>query len=261
MFFGFNKQQALLEEESVLWMFDVFDWALRNIGSQKFQHEIKLIFPNNEYFPGRVESAEGMAALIFSQVKQYAGIASLPCELVNEEGVVCAMPADANTTELAPTAGAEALRFIYATHTLNDPEVLIASYAHQIAYHIVNTANERPPGGEENLPHAAELVATVLGFGVVIANTANTQKIRSCGSCSGPAVERESFLSQYDLTYALAIFSTLKRLPVQNAHQHLKKSLRSFYKKSVKELSNHQQINSLLGTYPDLVQHSIKGSH
>jgi hypothetical protein len=260
MFFGFNKQKTLLDEESALWMFDVFDWALRNIGSQKFQQEVKLVLPNNECFPGRVESAEGMAALIFSQVQHYAGISSLPCELENEEGVLCALSGNEDSTALTPTENEKVLRFIYITHTLNNPEVLIASYAHQIAYFIVTTANEPPPGGKDNLPHAAELVATFLGFGVVMANTANTQKIRSCGSCSGPAVERESFLSQYDLTYALAIFSLLKRLPVKNVSPQLKKSLRSFYKKSLKELSGNKHVSALLETYPDLKQHNLEGS-
>ncbi len=236
--FGFNRQAALLDDESVYWMLDVFDWALANFNGRKLQAETKLIYPNNDYFPGKESSVEGMAALIFTQVKSYAGITALPCDLQNETGVSHAVPPESGPVELPVVPDSKKWVFTYHTHTLNNPEVLIASFVHQIAYHIVSSAHHPPPGGNENWPHAAEILATVMGFGVIMANTANTQKIRSCGSCSGPAVERESFLSQYDMSYALALFCTLKNIPVKEAILHLKKSLRAFYKKSHKEISS-----------------------
>ncbi|VAW99443.1 hypothetical protein MNBD_GAMMA19-1992 [hydrothermal vent metagenome] len=236
--FGFNRQTALLDGESVCWMLDVFDWALVNFDSRKLQAETKLIYPNNDYFPGKESSVEGMAALIFAQVKSYAGIAALPCDLQNETGVSHTVPSESGSAELPMVPDSKKWIFTYHTHTLNNPEVLIASFVHQIAYHIVSSAHNPPPGGNENWPHVAEILATIMGFGVIMANTANTQKIRSCGSCSGPAVERESFLSQYDMSYALAIFCTLKNIPVKEATLHLKKTLRTFYKKAHKEISS-----------------------
>jgi len=236
MMFGFNRQATLLDDESVCWMLDVFDWALANFNGRKLQAETRLIYPDNEYFPGKENSVEGMAALIFAQVKAHAGIAALPCDLQNETGISHAVPPEADSAELPMVPDSKKWVFTYHTHTLNNPEVLIASFAHQIAFHIVSSAPNPPPGGNENWPHVAEILATIMGFGVIMANTANTQKIRSCGSCSGPAVERESFLSQYDMSYALAIFCTLKNIPVKEATLHLKKTLRTFYKKSHKEI-------------------------
>jgi len=258
--FGFMRQTALLDSESVDWMLDVFDWALANFNAQKLQTETRLIYPNNEYFPGEESSVEGMAALIFTQVKTYAGIAALPCDLQNETGVSHAVPPG---SELPVAADSKKWVFMYHTHTLNNPEVLIASFAHQIAFHIVSSAHNPPPGGKENWPHAAEILATMMGFGVIMANTANTQKIRSCGSCSGPAVERESFLSQYDMSYALAIFCTLKNIPVKEATLHLKKTLRAFYKKSHKEMlsatfSGNDRLAFLQTTYFSTHQQAIK---
>jgi len=251
MMFGFMRQAALLDGESVDWMLDVFDWALAKFNGQKLQTDTRLIYPNNECFPGEENSVEGMAALIFAQVKTYAGIAALPCDLQNETGISHAVPSG---SELPVAADSKKRVFMYHTHTLNNPEVLIASFAHQIAFHIISSAHNPPPGGNENWPHAAEILATMMGFGVIMANTANTQKIRSCGSCSGPAVERESFLSQYDMSYALAIFCTLKNIPVKEATLHLKKTLRAFYKKSHKEILNTtfsgtNRLASLQATY------------
>ncbi|NOX91524.1 MAG: hypothetical protein GXP18_03465 [Gammaproteobacteria bacterium] len=263
MMFGFNRQAALLDNESVDWMLDVFDWALSRFNNQKLQTETRLIYPNNDYFPGKENSVEGMAALIFAQVKTYAGIAALPCDLQNETGASRAVPPDSGHTELPAVPDSKKWVFMYHTHTLNNPEVLIASFAHQIAFHIVSSAHNPPPGGSENWPHVAEILATIMGFGVIMANTANTQKIRSCGSCSGPAVERESFLSQYDMSYALAIFCTLKNIPVKEATLHLKKALRTFYKKSHKEMLNTtffgaDRLASLQATCSENHQHIIK---
>jgi hypothetical protein len=81
----------------------------------------------------------------------------------------------------------------------------------------------------------------------MMANSANTAKIRSCGSCSGPAVERSNALSQYDITYALAIFSCLKNIPSKEVMVNLKKSLRPFYKKAAKEVMNKKEELDRIG--------------
>ena len=53
-------------------------------------------------------------------------------------------------------------------------------------------------------------------------------------------------MSQYDTTYALAIFSVLKGIPNQQVLKHLKKSLRPYYKKAVKDILSHSdQLNQL----------------
>ena len=107
-------------------------------------------------------------------------------------------------------------------------------------------SKEPPPGGVENWPHITEVVAVFMGFGLMMANSANTVKIRYCGSCSGPAVERGNALSQYDITYALAIFCCLKEIPMREVLVNLKKSLRPFYKKAAKEVMNKtEELNRI----------------
>lgn len=246
MFSKLLKPRACLDEETTLWLFDTFAWALRNLDAGVFWDETILVTPSNEHFPGNENSAHGMANLIFNQVKEHAGLKHWPTRLVNmREGMPVGAPklqvegALRGSKGIMPTGGTiHELSVAYNPDQLRDPEVLIADYAHVLAHYLGSMSKEPPPGGVENWPHITEVVAVFMGFGLMMANSAHTVKIRSCGSCSGPAVERSNALSQYDITYALAIFSCLKEIPTKEVLVHLKKTLRPFYKKAARELTN-----------------------
>ncbi|MGB5650137.1 MAG: hypothetical protein WBM59_08640, partial [Sedimenticolaceae bacterium] len=49
-------------------------------------------------------------------------------------------------------------------------------------------------------------------------------------------VRRQAYVSQHDITYALAIFSALKGLPQKEVLAHLKKSLRGHFKQASREV-------------------------
>src|SRR5210317_633290 len=77
------KPKACLDKETTLWLFDTFAWALRNLDARVFYDETILVTPSNQHFPGTENSVHGMANLIFSQVKEHAGLKHWPTELVN----------------------------------------------------------------------------------------------------------------------------------------------------------------------------------
>ena len=257
------KSKPCLDNESTLWLFDTFAWALRNLDAQVFYDETILVTPSNQHFPGTENSAHGMANLIFNQVKEHAGLSHWPTKLTSmAEGRPAASPkieingALRGSKGVMPAGDAvHQLSIAYNPDQLRDPEVLIADYAHVLAHYLGSMAQEPPPGGVENWPHITEVVAVFMGFGLMMANSANTVKIRSCGSCSGPAVERSNALSQYDITYALAIFSCLKKIPASEVLVNLKKSLRPFYKKAAKEVMNKQgELNRIRQSSPASVR-------
>ncbi len=229
-------------------MFDSFSWALRNFDTADFFNKTVLVTPSNAHFPGSEDSAEGMANLILDKVKEYAGMQDWPFHLVDENNMESIPPETKLEVPVRETSGvtttpvdlSEKFFVVYNQNQLKDPEVLISNFAHTLAHYLSATAVEPPPGGEENWHHVTELLAVFMGFGVMMANSANTAKIRSCGSCSGPAVERENFLSQFDVTYALAIFCCLKGIDARDAVQHLKPSLRSFFKKATKDVTRRK---------------------
>lgn len=248
--FSLFRSEPLLDEASIWWLFDVFAWALRNLGSDVFHRETILVLPTNQHFPGREQSVHGMAQLIFEQVQQHAGLGHWPCGLVEPERF------DADARPRLALRGAirggkgvvpedsegHTLAFTYDPALIGNPEALIASFAHSLAHFLGSTVEEEPPpGGRENWPHLTEVLGVFMGFGLMMANSAFRAPAGGCNSCAGPAAERPSFLSQYDIAYALALFTVLKRIPNKTVLCHLKKPLRPFFKRAIKDIKDRAE--------------------
>ncbi len=255
--FGLLRSKPLLDEESAQWIFDVYHWALTNLGSDVFQEETRLVLPSSEDFPGRADSLHGMARLIFDQVVAHAGMGHWPLELV-EPG----QPTFGDAASLrmqGPLRGRSAnaaqavepaarLSLAYTPALVNEPEALIAEFAHQLAHLLATQVDEAPPGGHENWPYLTELLGGFMGFGLMFANTAFKAPRGGCGSCAVGVAQRASFLSQYDLTYALALFSILKDIRPREVLPHLRKPLRPFFKGAVKEIERRAEALEALQT-------------
>lgn len=243
--FNLFRQRELLEKDTVEWLFDVFAWGLRNFDRRVFFDETILVIPSNKHFPGRVNSVEGMAGLIFEQVKTYAGMKHWPCKLVDQtrisepvQAVKVLIDGDirgAGGIEPEAVADEHKLLIAYNPHQINNPEAMIASYAHTLAHYLGSMAQEPPPGEEELWPHMTEILAVFMGFGAMFANSASVFR-GGCGRCHNPLAERTAFLSQDEITYALALFCVLKDIPNKEVLPHLKKHLRPIFKKAVKQL-------------------------
>jgi hypothetical protein len=243
--FGLFKDRALLEETSAQWLFDAFAWSLENFNEKLFYSDTQLVLPNNQFFPGRVDSVQGMANLVFEQVKHYAGISHWPTLLADQNS--CSLLNPPQVEIRGALRGPEGiadetvavdhrLQIPYNPQQINNPEGMIAVFAHTLAHYMGQMAKTPPPGGVEYWPHATELLAIFLGFGVMFANSAFTFR-GGCGSCYNPNSNRDAYLSEREATYALAIFSVLKGIPNSSVTSHLKSHLRSFYKKAVKEIN------------------------
>ena len=258
MFFSLFKSEPLLDQATVDWLFDCYDWALQQFDAQVFRDEAVLVLPSDRFFPGRVDSAEGMANLIFDKVKAYAGVAHWPTRLVDaRQGVsqsqarLVIAGALRGSLGVSPEMVEDDQRLLvpYDPALINNPEAMIATLSHQLAHYLATLAKQPPPGGEENWGQVTEVLAVFLGFGLMFANSAFNVRIPRCGSCAPQPVDRQSFLSQYDTTYALAIFSVLKGIPNRAVVPHLKPALRGFYKKAVREVAANSAALERLQRY------------
>ncbi|MDX2507346.1 MAG: hypothetical protein QNL62_23115 [Gammaproteobacteria bacterium] len=246
MFFDLVKSRPLLDEESVQWLFEVYEWALRNFDADVFFNQSVLVVPSNQYFPGHANSSDEMAQLIFDKVREYAALQHWPCRLTTQPSCATQQPRIAipgalrDMKAIEPTGVVEEDRLfvVYDPRQVGNPEAIIASFAHTLAHYLGSMTRDMPPGVEENWPQVTEVLAVFMGFGLMFANSAFVYRNVTCGSCKPTTVNRSAYLSQYDITYALAIFCVLKEIPARDALKNLKKTLRPFFKKAYKDINN-----------------------
>ena len=247
MLFGLLDRRPLLDETYAAWMFDVYAWALRNFDPVMFRDETLLVTPSNQHFPGRADNPDDMARLIFDRVVAYAGMQHWPFKLLPPGSCVLEPAAEVRLDRGARGSRAVAvdnppghLTLSYDPDYLNNPEAMIAVFAHTLSHYLGSSASEPPPGGTENWPHVTEILAVHLGFGLMFANTALVLPRGGC--CGGPIVRRQAYVSQHDITYALAIFSALKDLPQKEVLKHLKSPLHGHFKRALREIKSRYAV-------------------
>jgi hypothetical protein len=249
MVLGLFNKQPVVDPASSEWIFEAFGWALQNFDAELFHSDTVLVRPTNEYFPGKVNSVQGMAQIIFDRVKHYAGVSHWPtlvqdqrlCQSIESQQVLIhgalRGPAGIADESIDDT---QRLVIPYNPQQINNPEGMIATYAHILSHHMGRLKNVPPPGGLAYWPQATELLAIYLGFGFMFANSAYNFR-GGCGSCYNPYAQRDAYLSEVEATYALALFCQLKSIPNGEVTPHLKSHLRGTYRKSVREISQKMQ--------------------
>ncbi len=260
MFAKFFQSEPPLDEASIQWLFEAYAWSLRNLDARVFYEESLLVTPTNEHFPGRENSVQGMAQLMLDRVAGYSGMAHWPLQLLDANACTLAPPGPVRiqgalrgSGGLPAENGAKHIAVRYDPGMLGNPEGMIAGFAHTLAHHLGGTVQEAPPGGPENWPHLTEVVAVFMGFGLMFANSAYNVRVGCGGSCGTTADDRQNFLSQYDITYALALFSTLKAIPDKQVLKHLKSSLRGHYKRCAKDIRSRTEALALLTEFKPAV--------
>lgn len=260
------KNQPALDEESVQWLFDTYAWALRNFDAEIFFDQTVLVVPSNRYFPGNAETKDEMAHLIFNKVKEYAAVKHWPCRLTTEQScatqaakvVISGALRDMNGVEPEFVLVENRLTILYDPRQVGNPEAIIATFAHALANYLGSMAKEAPPGVEENWPQITEVLAVFMGFGLMFVNSAFVYRNVTCGSCKPATINRTAYLSQYDITYALAIFCVLKNMSAGEAAKNIKKSLRPFFKKAYKDVKKREhELNKLTALKMDKAELAI----
>lgn len=265
---SFLKAKPLIDQNSADFIFTTVAWVLQNFDHDEFFKRSRLVAPSNEFFPGRVSSVEEKAANIFQHTLHYAGLRHWPFELrsmiereTNSECQVQPAPQDelalihrnshygeqkeGEDQEVPVIMSSQPLFVFFNPQQTLKPEDLSASYAHVIAQHLIIQSKQQPPGGNQFFAEASEVLASMMGFGVLLSNSAYTFR-GGCGSCYNAMANRQPALTEIDSVFVLALFSRLKGIAVSDATRHLKKHLRSSYKQALKQIDQRlEQVNEL----------------
>jgi hypothetical protein len=251
--FGLFKSKPILSQDDTEFQIATYKWLLKHFGGADFYEDSKLILPTREYFPAKVSNENDVATETFNAVKKYAGIEDWPCRLVAQEEDIDVHIAPTIAIKNAPnnphgtfqaTENGEIV-ITYNPALVHNPTQLVATYAHELAHYLTGTCTEEPPGGWENWEFATDITATFLGFGIFMANSAFNFQQFSGSDAQGWQYNRSGYLSESEHVFALAIFISVKQIPVKTVLPHLKSNLASLLKRALKHLADSDLISEL----------------
>ncbi len=242
------QPKPLLDDDSADWICQQFGWILQQFDRDYFFNQTPLVLPTNAFFPGRADSHQAMAQLLFDRVKQYAGLDHWPTALLDasqqpldEPPQRLALPAQQGQN--LPTLTTEPLPVYFNPAQVNDPQAMVSSFAQSIGHALVQQVTA-PPVEAEQWPLVVELVAIYLGFGVPMTNTAFAFA-GGCGGCGKRAAQRQAFLSQDEALFGLALFCQLKQIDNNQVLPQLKPHLKKLYKRACHQLKGSQAFQQL----------------
>lgn len=206
MLLSLFKSQPFLDESTTNWIIDTYAWALEQFDAQFFKETTQLILPTGDFYPDKVSSIDEMAASVFEKTLNYAGMAKWPIKLISpanyqQNPQLRKMPKLSFESKLRGETviihsdnyrqGVSNTIYVsFNPNQINQPQDLIASFAQAFAAIIIVQRGVEPPGGEQFMPQAVDLLANFMGFGVMFANTAYQFK-GGCGSCYNKYANRE----------------------------------------------------------------------
>jgi len=223
-----NQPKPFLDAARRAWQFETFAWLLRNCGGFSKFAETTLVLPVEEHFPDRGMKGHAGVAALFRRVRDHAGMAEWPCAVEPETDPPRVL-----------TGQTDRIAVIKYRPDALEPTPLVATFAHELARHLVETFEEPAPGGDALLEPAIDIAAVFMGFGLFIANS---------------AVRNARFhLNEGELVHALAMFCLLRKVPPESIDRHLNPHLRKYLRLAARDLAQHQvEFQRLRAVLPDL---------
>lgn len=227
--------RAAYDVEECEWQADVYRWAIDQLGADGFFQDRPLVLPTADWFTTAEGAApDERARILFEDVKRLTGLEAWPCRLIaqdpdpnpviGEAFVVQNTPRGPGGTFCVETDD-ETPTITYQPAFLARPEKLIRVFAHELAHYLMATTPKPPPGGDEAMEHATDIVTIFLGFGVFVANTAFNFAQHQDVMTPGWSVERLGYVSEDEAILAIALFLIHTRRAPMATRPHLKPGL------------------------------------
>jgi hypothetical protein len=216
---GLFARSTFLETELEAWSLQTWAWLMRALGGMARLQRTPLVLANKDFFPPTETAGAERGRYLFDRVRHWMGIGDWPCGLESYERP----PTVARLGDLAmvkgPSAPAGTFRVAdggpvisYAIDLVDQPRVLIATLAHELAHYMVAHALMKgpPPGGLDAHELTTELCVAYSGFAVFGANAAFEFGQFQDGALQGWSSQRRGYFSERSWAFGLAVFLSLK---------------------------------------------------
>ena len=234
------------DDDTVDWLFDASARWLDTFGVADFLGSTELVTPTEDDFPVDLSlDGEDLAEDYFAFVLEHARLTEWPLELEADETprvaeILRGMPhhlteAPRSTDHRAPPSDGR-LVIPYSLSQLEDPVALVATMARGVSHYHILASENVPPHDDDERELLVDVGAVFLGFGVFLANAAFRFEQHESGAMVGWGFSRQGALSELDLSYTLAIFSSLLEIPERDVRPHLKPNPRGFFTSAMRHL-------------------------
>ncbi|MBO6935110.1 MAG: hypothetical protein JJ863_09040 [Deltaproteobacteria bacterium] len=244
------------DDDMKAWLFGASEWWIGSRGGfTRFADTATIVTPTEDDFPVDLdlEGAE-LAEDYFEFVLEHAGLGpDWHFELVLDEGPDVAgalsgiphhMTGPVTAAEpVAPLVEGEALPIPYDVRQLEDPMDLVATMARGISHYLLQSAPTPFPGTDDEREYFVDLGATLLGFGIMLANASFAFHQSEQGMMVGWGYHHRGALGEVELSYLLATMATILELPDGEVVPHLRPNPRSFFKSARKDLTRRRKAD------------------
>ncbi|MGO9484618.1 MAG: hypothetical protein ACLPX9_08550 [Rhodomicrobium sp.] len=247
-----NTKKSPLETEEEDWIFDCWQWLLRELGPLARLKRTPLVLPSDEFFPPTKAKGHARAEHLFNCVARLTGTSNWPYKLVPQEDAINPVLAPLAVVKDAPSdpartfalrGGGGEIRITYKPDLISQPAKLIATLVHEIAHGLVLDARSRTPGEDEFEEYAVDLTTVFLGFGLFGANHAfEFRQFHDIGTgTQGWSWSRLGYLSETQWGFCLGVFLRLRDEPADTALHWLRPGPAAALKRTLRYLEKNPE--------------------
>jgi hypothetical protein len=230
-----------VDDDTKRWLENSFNWLIEELSPETLR-SVDVVLPIEEYFPDPFSGTESDIRRMVERVCDYMDVDSKLIDLrfyVNEDG-----------SRLHPLAGTEhsghalgsyqmrggKYRVRLETSQAANPNVMVATIAHELGHVILLGENRLPDDYEDHEP-LTDLLTVFYGMGLFNANSVFTFEQWTNTQSQGWRAERRGYLTEEMFGYALALFAYARGESKPEWATYLNVNVRSYFKNSLKYLA------------------------
>lgn len=225
--------QDVVSPESADWMFRKFAWLVRVQGVEETFRR-PLLFPTPEYCPEPWLPDEASAVRMLQALQRSAGLDKVPVELSVLREEEAAVREHFRTKPGGPGCVYESGKIVIGEPNLDDRLSLAAIFGHSLG-HLQLDQRVKLPKTPLDHEHLADLLAITLGFGILTCE--GSFRFLSWASPKRSrvyTVKAIGYLSQPDLSFAMALWCRAREMDVADVPRVLTANTQGYFRRATR---------------------------
>jgi hypothetical protein len=238
---GWFTAKCPVDPETKEWIERAFNWLIEELGAETLR-SVEVILPIEEYFPDKFAGSNSDIRTMVKRVCEYMDVDFQQLDIafyINEDGA-----------GLHPLAGSEQGTHALGTYQMREgkyrirletsqaanPQVMVATIAHELGHVILLGENRLAPDFEDHEP-MTDLLTVFYGMGLFNANSVFSFEQWTNTHAQGWRADRRGYLSEEMFGYALSLFAYSRGETKPEWADYLNVNVKTYFKKASKYLA------------------------